>query len=376
MKYLQEVTDLAVSAESILAGRCFLCGGLPSTGDGEHVIARWLQRAYDLYDESLTLLNGTLIRYRQLTVPCCVDCNTGYLSGLETRVQAIISKGEVSTPDEASEIGRWMAKILVGILVKETGLFLDRSTPALGKIAPADVLEDFRHCHLVLQSGRKRMRFEGLHGPHPFSFYWYRVSGEEGGFDLSTNLVGQSIAMRVGRLGMAFVNDGGLQMEAGVKGPFGLNGATVSPTQFSELAARIHYKGALRNATHFYINAESPEELSMAQVSVRPFSGLLPSWEIQLFDDWNDADFGPFAEILTGIPRAVFFDETTGVPGTCLGNLLAKDLLGDDPGKLVQQTVPRPSRASGTRKRPGDPSKANSQVSRRPSGPKRSTGKA
>jgi hypothetical protein len=340
------------------------------------VIARWLQREYGLYDKKLTLLNGTLIRYRQLTVPCCADCNTGYLSGLETRVQAIVSKGEVADQYEAMEVGRWLAKTLVGILVRETGLFLDRSAPALGKIAPADILEDFRHCHLVLQSGRKRMRFEGLHGPYPFSLYWYRISEPEDAFDLSTNLGGQSIAMRVGRLGMAFINDGGLQMENGPGGPFGLNGATVSTAQFAELAARIHYKSTLRDATHAYVHTETPDELTMMQTSVRPFTGLLPSGETKIFDDWNEADFSRVAEVITGLPRAVFYDEATGARGTCLGSLLGENFIGDDPGKLVQQTVPRPSRPTGTRKRLADPSEADSPVRRQSRGTKRSIGKA
>jgi hypothetical protein len=77
---------------------------------------------------------------------------------------------------------------------------------------------------------RKLTSFACLHGDLPFSLYSYQVPAysEGHGFDLSTNIAGQSIAIRVGPLGAIFINDGGLQMEAGAKGPFDLAGAELS----------------------------------------------------------------------------------------------------------------------------------------------------
>jgi len=71
-----ELTDRAVKESNIAEKRCFACGGPPSTGIGEHVIPLWLQNKLSLFDEQLTLLNGTRIPYRKLTVPCCANCNT------------------------------------------------------------------------------------------------------------------------------------------------------------------------------------------------------------------------------------------------------------------------------------------------------------
>lgn len=327
--YVMEIAQRAISSESIKNRRCFTCGGEPSSGQGEHVIPKWLQKKYGLHDQKLTLLNGTLIPYRQLTVPCCEKCNNGFLSGIEKQVQTIQDKGDVTTLDEYIALGRWMAKILVGILVKETSLLRDRRYPDLGRIVPSDFLEELHHCQLILQSARKATMFRCLHGPHPFTLYWYKINeGEHPKFDLSTNIVGQSIAIRAGGLAVVFVNDGGLQLNASEKGPYNLQGHTMAPHQFSELAARVHYKSGLRDATHFYINSETPSLLTIEQSTVRPYtSTILAGGEMQVFEPWDDKAFAHVASIVTPFNASTFFDEGTGAAKTTLGNLLSPEMV-------------------------------------------------
>lgn len=320
--YVMAITQRVIAAENIQAGRCFACGGTPSTGLGEHVIPKWLQTKFSLYDERLTLLNGTHIPYRQLTIPCCEKCNNGFLSSIETEVQAIHSRGACETPEDHLALGRWMAKILVGILVKETSLLRDRKVPELGRIVPADFIEELHHCQLILQSARKTTEYRCLHGRHPFSLYWYKISQTDG-FDLSTNVIGQSVAIRMGGLGVVFVNDGGLQLTASALGPFDLLGKTVTPFQFSELSARIHYKSGLRDATHLYMNSETPELLIVDQDHVRPYkSTILSGGEMKVFEPWNNSEFAQVAASITGIDAIEFYDPETGFWGTTLGDLV------------------------------------------------------
>jgi hypothetical protein len=100
------------------------------------------------------------------------------------------------------------------------------------------------------------------------------------------------VAMRVGRLGVIFVSDGGLQMHFGPRGPYALSGSTVTEAQFSEIAARVHYKAALRDATHLYLTFENDEFMQIEQVRVESYSGLIPgSEESRIFRDWNEAEF-------------------------------------------------------------------------------------
>jgi hypothetical protein len=109
--YVMELTDRAVSETSIATRKCFACGGLPSSGSGEHIIPKWLQNEQRLFDERLTLLNGTQIPYRHLTVPCCVECNTGFLSGIESAVQPLFHRGHIEDSQERLALARWLSKI-------------------------------------------------------------------------------------------------------------------------------------------------------------------------------------------------------------------------------------------------------------------------
>lgn len=329
--YVMVKVNRAVDRDNIRTRRCFVCGGQPSTGAGEHVLPKWLQTRFGLFDERLTLINGTFIPYRSLTVPCCADCNTGFLSRIETDVQEIVERGWVESCSDCLSVARWMAKILVGILVKETALLLDRKNPSHGSIVPPDLIDELSHCQLLLQSARKPTRFEALHGPFPFTLYWYRINGPEEGFDLSTDIFGQSIAMQLGKLGLVFVNDGGLQMIHGDKGPYGLEGATVSPYQFGELAARIHTKASLRDATHFYLTSETPDQLTIEQQSVRPFTGtILSGGEMQVFQPWDSTSFAVRAAQITRLEESVFLDPETGHEMTILTNLFSREGPGAD----------------------------------------------
>jgi len=316
-----ELTDRAVSESSIATRKCFACGGLPSSGSGEHIIPKWLQNEQRLFDERLTLLNGTQIPYRHLTVPCCVECNTGFLSGIESAVQPLFHRGHIEDSQERLALARWLSKILIGVLIKETSLLFDRTNPDRGNIVDPAFIDELRHCHFVLQSARKLTSFACLHGDLPFSLYSYQVPAysEGHGFDLSTNIAGQSIAIRVGPLGAIFINDGGLQMEAGAKGPFDLAGAELSELQFREICARAHYKAALRDATHFYLTFENETEVRLEQLHVRSFSGHLPnSVELRIFRDWNEVELSYAMSGYMRVDRSMIFDEETQLCGTTI----------------------------------------------------------
>jgi len=318
---VQQCSAEATSEKSIKERKCFACGGEPSTGIGEHIIPKWLQNRCNLFDARITLINGTRIPYRSLTIPCCETCNNGFLAQIENDVQDIFASGTIGTYDQRLAVGRWMSKILIGILVKETSLALDRSNPMLGSIVPANLIDEFRHCHLVLQSARKPTSFHCLHGDLPFSLYYYLIAdtAEADNFYLSTNVAGQCVAIRVGHLAVIFVSDGGLQMHVGPKGPFSLSGSTITQTQFRELAARVHYKSILRDATHFYLISESDEFMRIHQNDVVSYSGLIPnSLERRIFREWNDEEFSNLAADYTGVDKFFFFDAATNSPKTTL----------------------------------------------------------
>lgn len=321
--YVLSLIDRAASGQAFREGLCFACGGEPTNGQGEHIIPRWMQRRYNLFNQTLRLINETRIPYRSLTIPCCENCNNGFLREIENAVIQFLERPNFNDAKARVILGRWLCKVFVGLLVKETTLLLDRQDPSKGTILPQDFLDEFRHAQFILQSARKNTIFHSLHGPHPFTLYMYRIEPDEsfGDFDLSTNLIGQSIAIRVGPVGLVFVNDGGLQLEGGSKGPLNLDGRRLHPVQFSEVVAQVHYKATLRDATHFYTSSETPSEIVVDQVTVRPFSNIrLGGGALQIFRPWDDIDCAHMIERYRPFAGAPVYDPDTGLFSTTLSN--------------------------------------------------------
>lgn len=299
-----QLSEAAISKKAIDKRSCFMCGGPATKGYGEHVFPKWLQNEFGLHDQTLNLLNGTRVPYRQLRSPCCEDCNTGPLSRLEKRVIALRNTCEVMDYEFRLEIGRWLFKILLGILYAESRFHFDRANPNLGSIMPSEAFDDLFTMHLLVNSSRKKAMFHCLHGELPFTIYTYNITQSEhfSEFDFSTNLAGMSVAIRMGNVGAIAVHDGGLQYEVGERGPFDLAGSTLHPFQFSEVSARVHYKSALRSATHLYFNSESPGQLTMIQSSVRSDTQeLLADGAERIFWDWKDKEAGMVLEQYTRV---------------------------------------------------------------------------
>jgi hypothetical protein len=188
------------------------------------------------------------------------------------------------------EVGRWLSKILIGILIKEASILHDRSSPELGTIFPPEGVGELVLMHLLVQSWRKVILFQSLHAAHPFTLYVYEIERDDdfSDFNLSTNLFGKSLCIRFGDLGFAFVSDGGLQHEMAKLGPYDLGFQKLHPVQFDELAARIHYKSALRDATHFYMHFENPERFDFTQVKVTPYTReKLDDGSDRVFREWS-----------------------------------------------------------------------------------------
>ena len=185
-EYVLQLIDRAASGCAFKGGQCFACGGQPTTGHGEHIIPRWAQRRFNLFDQRLTLLNGTRIPYRQLTIPCCQTCNNGFLRDIENGVVECLDRPNFNDPSQRFTLAKWLCKVFIGLLVKETSVLVDRQDPSKGSILSQDFLEDFRQAQFILQSARKRTTFRSLHGCHPFTLYMYRIEPDKdfGQFDL------------------------------------------------------------------------------------------------------------------------------------------------------------------------------------------------
>jgi hypothetical protein len=197
---------------------CFLCGG--NLGDGgteEHVIPRWAQERFDLWNQRLTLLNGTVIPYRQLTVPCCFACNNQYLEPIENAVARATRNGAAAVRALGDQVlFVWLGKIFYGLLYRELFLTADRRDLSVGMIAQPDLLRHFELHHYFLQSCRVRMSFAEEFPASIFVFDVCEPPDRRHGWDFRDNLATMFISCRVGQVGLiAVLQDGGAQRLGG-----------------------------------------------------------------------------------------------------------------------------------------------------------------
>lgn len=191
---------------------CFLCrcGLAPQNRTDEHVIPKWVQGRFDLWNETLELLNGTTIPYRQLTIPCCFDCNNKHLEPLESQVRDATLLGAAAV----EELGKgvlflWLGKIFFGLIYKESLIPLDRRQPIRGNIMLHNDLERFSAHHVFLQSARIPFRWIGMFPASIFVYDLRQPSQPGEGFDLLDNYSAMTIGVRLGNVGLlAALQDG------------------------------------------------------------------------------------------------------------------------------------------------------------------------
>ena len=125
--------------------RCFLCGKKLKTKTVEHIFPKWLLNEYNLWNQNIILLNDTKINYRQLTIPCCKECNNVYLSKVENQIRKGYFKGfnDFLKMDKLL-VYQWIGKIFYGLLFRELSLSLKRTDPEKGSITNPDLLKDFK----------------------------------------------------------------------------------------------------------------------------------------------------------------------------------------------------------------------------------------
>jgi hypothetical protein len=110
---------------------CAFCSNPATTV--EHIIPKWLQRHYGLYDQQLRVWTGKPIHYRSAIIPACQNCNGVRLANLEKRIQH----------NGASERDYylWALKIRYGLAIMDARLYIDPAHPNRGFLLPPDMVK-------------------------------------------------------------------------------------------------------------------------------------------------------------------------------------------------------------------------------------------
>jgi hypothetical protein len=297
--------------------RCFVCGkgiqDVPITD--EHVIPKWAQRRFNLWNQELGLLNGTSIRYRSLTLCCCRPCNNRALQPLE----AEISQSTLGGPDAVRQLGSlkiflWLGKIFYGILRRESYLLVDREQPAKGTITRPALLDLLKALHLFLQTTFAHSDI--LEVPTSILVYKTAVpSKQELQWDFRDELLTLTMSIRMGSVGIvAALGDGGAQQrmlnELAKRLP-----DVIHPLQHLEIAALVAYRASLlKNTVTQFVVAPPNGKPVLLHVPVAQ------SGSRSLFSEWSDVSYSKYLSAYTGLPAHLAYDPARG-PATFLQNL-------------------------------------------------------
>ena len=88
---------------------CFVCGD--KSESVEHVIPKWLQKKFNLWDQKIEIPNLTHTTYKRLVVPACKKCNNEIYGVLETKIK--------NKTGNEKDIWRWANKIHFGLRLKD-----------------------------------------------------------------------------------------------------------------------------------------------------------------------------------------------------------------------------------------------------------------
>lgn len=228
---------------------CFMCGAAltVSMETAEHVFPRWLQRRYDLWNRKLMLFNSTTIRYRELKINSCLDCNGTVLGPIETALsQATAAGPEALARLDERTLFHWLTKIHYGINFKERQLSADRQDRAGTEILSDDQIRYFRHLHLFLQSARFPVVFENF---TPWSIFRFAVDASDHpvkNFLYRDHLPSNVVSIRMGDIGIvASLLDNSVLRQKWGPTMDRIARQPIKDYQFLELSARLAYESTL-----------------------------------------------------------------------------------------------------------------------------------
>ncbi|MCF7933831.1 MAG: hypothetical protein K9L73_03485 [Spirochaetia bacterium] len=277
---------------------CFLCGiGLNNQNrTDEHVIPKWLQKEFNLWDQTIDLLNKTTINYRKLKIPCCSECNNKYLSKMENTIRKGFEGGyqEFCKVDERI-VFLWLSKIYYGILYKEMFLSINRTDPDQGTIVSEDFVRNIEMIYFFLQEIRGAHKCVGF---KPASIFILKLQYDDNiKWNFSDRILTNFISIRMKDIGIIAVL-GDVHTTKEVSAVEDFYKISLHPIQFNELCSIIFYRSVLLNRNPFYRSFQKRKE-DYIETYLVPLQGLSTK---PIFDEWEMRDYKEALFSFTGYP--------------------------------------------------------------------------
>lgn len=289
---LKEIEDFSSAGE-----RCFLCGKSLLSGDytQEHIIPRWAQRRYDLWDQHMVLVNGTSIPYRNLTVPCCDECNKYRLKPIEDSISQTVDLGKKAVEQLGQmTIFLWLGKLLYGLLYKELTLLLNRADPSAGTIITPELIERYRTHRFFLQQVRQVVECIDFCPGSIHVFSMQKMPQPILEWDFCDNIDTMFVGCRAGRTAFfASLGDGGAEQSMAAHFS-SIADIDLHPIQFREICAMVCYRSTLQTRIPKYFTIEGRPH----KVRQLPLGGL---WLKPYFEDWDMDVYAQYLAFYMGV---------------------------------------------------------------------------
>lgn len=272
--------------------KCFLCGQPLNNQNKtkEHIFPKWLQNKFDLWDKSLSLLNGTIIKYKNLTIPCCKNCNEIMSAKIEKPMQEAVENGcDYLKNINQDIIFLWLNKIAYGVLFKELSLKIDRKNNSSKTIFGPDEIRERRMQYLFLKSIICDTNFHNK----PYSILIFKVKNEKLRYWAWDNPFLHTFCIQMNDIGIiSHLMDNGYN--EGYFKNFEVQRKLLEhelhPVQFLEVCAQFTYKCSLFYREPFYttvfIDGKQPVDIISHNVS-----GMA-------YNEWNNEEYAQIFEHL------------------------------------------------------------------------------
>lgn len=165
--------------------QCMFSGN--ETSSEEHILPRWMQRRFNLSDQTYNLPNATTIKYKYAKIPVAASHNAEF-----GKIENKISSGNATL----QEIYLWAFKIHVGLIYKSSALRVDIKSPS----SPSfwDV-KDFSKEIWLFRTLYSVWAKNGKISPNPFgSVVRMKALTPKPSFDFVHNLQSQTLFLQMG----------------------------------------------------------------------------------------------------------------------------------------------------------------------------------
>lgn len=273
---------------------CFICGASPESApfNDEHIVPRWVLRRYGLFEKEITLPTRERRRYGGYRVPCCVSCNSLLGDKIETPVSKLLTGDfHALSPHITDERTRELVFTWLSILFLKTHLKDAKIPVHKDRRRGNDVIGDLydwgelHHLHAIARTPYTRAALlPGVVG----SLFFVEVNDatSSDGWDFVDLSFAQTIAVRVGNIGIVAVfNDAGAAESAWSHRLEAIDGP-IAGAQFRELAAmfavanddilvRPSFGSLIIEGRWLAIYASVPRALEMAKFDPEKFGHAL-----------------------------------------------------------------------------------------------------